>query len=220
MQSFVLLYQLLKNNQEIIMSSDAIVFVVDDDEAVRQSTAWLIESIGLKVITFTSADEFLENFNQQQGCIVMDVRMPGMSGLEAQEEMKNRGITLPLIFITGHGDVPMAVRALKRGAFDFIEKPFNDQLLLDSVQRGLKCNSEAMESFIRNESIDKRISALTPREKEVMMRVTEGKPNKVIAHELSVSIKTVEVHRARMMEKMEAGSVAELVKISLLSTQR
>lgn len=202
------------------MSSDAIVFVVDDDEAVRQSTAWLIESIGLKVITFTSADEFLENFNQQQGCIVMDVRMPGMSGLEAQEEMKNRGITLPLIFITGHGDVPMAVRALKRGAFDFIEKPFNDQLLLDSVQRGLKCNSEAMESFIRNESIDKRISALTPREKEVMMRVTEGKPNKVIAHELSVSIKTVEVHRARMMEKMEAGSVAELVKISLLSTQR
>lgn len=202
------------------MSSDAIVFVVDDDEAVRQSTAWLIESIGLKVITFTSADEFLENFNQQQGCIVMDVRMPGMSGLEAQEEMKNRGITLPLIFITGHGDVPMAVRALKRGAFDFIEKPFNDQLLLDSVQRGLKCNSEAMESFIRNESIDKRISALTPREKEVMMRVTEGKPNKVIAHELSVSIKTVEVHRARMMEKMEAGSVAELVKISLLFTQR
>lgn len=202
------------------MSSDAIVFVVDDDEAVRQSTAWLIESIGLKVITFTSADEFLENFNQQQGCIVMDVRMPGMSGLEAQEEMKNRGMTLPLIFITGHGDVPMAVRALKRGAFDFIEKPFNDQLLLDSVQRGLKCNSEAMESFIRNESIDKRISALTPREKEVMMRVTEGKPNKVIAHELSVSIKTVEVHRARMMEKMEAGSVAELVKISLLSTQR
>jgi FixJ family two-component response regulator len=202
------------------MSSDAIVFVVDDDEAVRQSTAWLIESIGLKVITFTSADEFLENFNQQQGCIVMDVRMPGMSGLEAQEEMKNRGMTLPLIFITGHGDVPMAVRALKRGAFDFIEKPFNDQLLLDSVQRGLKCNSEAMESFIRNESIDKRISALTPREKEVMMRVTEGKPNKVIAHELSVSIKTIEVHRARMMEKMEAGSVAELVKISLLSTQR
>lgn len=220
MQSFVLLYQLLKNNQEIMMSSDAIVFVVDDDEAVRQSTAWLIESIGLKVITFTSADEFLENFNQQQGCIVMDVRMPGMSGLEAQEEMKNRGMTLPLIFITGHGDVPMAVRALKRGAFDFIEKPFNDQLLLDSVQRGLKCNSEAMESFIRNESIDKRISALTPREKEVMMRVTEGKPNKVIAHELSVSIKTVEVHRARMMEKMEAGSVAELVKISLLFTQR
>ncbi|MCU7800812.1 MAG: response regulator [gamma proteobacterium symbiont of Lucinoma myriamae] len=202
------------------MSSDAVVFVVDDDEAVRQSTAWLIESIGLKVTTFTSADEFLENFNHQQGCIVMDVRMPGMSGLEAQEEMKNRGITLPLIFITGHGDVPMAVRALKRGAFDFIEKPFNDQLLLDSVQRGLKHNSEAMESLIRNKSIDKRISALTPREKEVMMRVTEGKPNKVIAHELSVSIKTIEVHRARMMEKMEAGSVAELVKISLLSSQR
>ncbi|MCU7940509.1 MAG: response regulator transcription factor [gamma proteobacterium symbiont of Bathyaustriella thionipta] len=199
------------------MSSDAIVFIVDDDEAVRQSTAWLIESIGLKVITFVSADEFLDKYNNEQGCIVMDVRMPGMSGLEAQEEMKNKGIALPLIFITGHGDVPMAVRALKRGAFDFIEKPFNDQLLLDSVQRGLKTNNEAIESLIRNESVDKRISALTPREKEVMIRVTEGKPNKVIAHELSVSIKTVEVHRARMMEKMEANSVAELVKTTLLS---
>ena len=201
------------------MSNDAIVFIVDDDEAVRQSTAWLIESIGLKVNTFVSADEFLENYNNESGCIVMDVRMPGMSGLEAQEEMKARGISLPLIFITGHGDVPMAVRALKRGAFDFIEKPFNDQLLLDAVQRGLKQNSEARESLIQNESIDKRISSLTPREHEVMLRVTEGKPNKVIAHELNVSIKTVEVHRARMMEKMEASSVAELVKVTLQASK-
>ena len=197
------------------MSDDAIVFIVDDDEAVRQSTAWLIESIGLKVNTFSSADEFLDNYNNESGCIVMDVRMPGISGLEAQEEMKNRGISLPLIFITGHGDVPMAVRALKRGAFDFIEKPFNDQLLLDAVQRGLKKNSETRESLIENESIDKRIASLTPREHEVMLRVTEGKPNKVIAHELNVSIKTVEVHRARMMEKMEASSVAELVKVTI-----
>jgi len=197
------------------MSDDAIVFIVDDDEAVRQSTAWLIESIGLNVCTFASADEFLENYNNESGCIVMDVRMPGISGLEAQEEMKNRGISLPLIFITGHGDVPMAVRALKRGAFDFIEKPFNDQLLLDAVQRGLKKSSEARESLIENESIDKRIASLTPREHEVMLRVTEGKPNKVIAHELNVSIKTVEVHRARMMEKMEASSVAELVKVTI-----
>lgn len=201
------------------MSNDAIVFIVDDDEAVRQSTAWLIESIGLKVSTFVSADNFLENYNNESGCIVMDVRMPGMSGLEAQEEMKNRGISLPLIFITGHGDVPMAVRALKRGAFDFIEKPFNDQLLLDAVQRGLKQNSEARESLIENESIDKRISSLTPREHEVMLRVTEGKPNKVIAHELNVSIKTVEVHRARMMEKMEASSVAELVKVTIQASR-
>jgi len=197
------------------MNNDPIVFIVDDDEAVRQSTAWLIESIGLKVTKFTCADEFLENYNNEPGCIVMDVRMPGMSGLEAQEEMTNRKIGLPLIFITGHGDVPMAVRALKRGAFDFIEKPFNDQLLLDAVQRGLKKNSEARESFVENESIDKRISSLTPREHEVMLRVTEGKPNKVIAHELNVSIKTVEVHRARMMEKMEASSVAELVKTTI-----
>ncbi len=201
------------------MSNDAVVFVVDDDEAVRQSTAWLIESIGLKVIPYTCADEFLENYNKESGCIVMDVRMPGMSGLEAQEEMKTRDMTLPLIFITGHGDVPMAVRALKRGAFDFIEKPFNDQLLLDAVQRGLKSNNEAMESLIQNESIDKRIASLTPREHEVMMRVTEGKPNKVIAHELNVSIKTVEVHRARMMEKMEASSVAQLVKTTIQAKQ-
>jgi len=201
------------------MSNDAIVFIVDDDEAVRQSTAWLIESIGLKVTTFCCADEFLENYNNEPGCIVMDVRMPGMSGLEAQEEMKNRGMSLPLIFITGHGDVPMAVRALKRGAFDFIEKPFNDQLLLDAVQRGLKDNNEAMESLVQNESITKRISSLTPREHEVMMRVTEGKPNKVIAHELNVSIKTVEVHRARMMEKMEAGSVAQLVKTTIQASR-
>ncbi len=202
------------------MSDDALVFIVDDDEAVRQSTAWLIESIGLKVQTFISADEFLENYNNESGCIVMDVRMPGMSGLEAQEELKERGINLPLIFITGHGDVPMAVRALKRGAFDFIEKPFNDQLLLDAVQRGLKQDSEARESLIQNESIDRRIASLTPREHEVMLRVTEGKPNKVIAHELNVSIKTVEVHRARMMEKMEASSVAELVKVTIQANNR
>jgi len=199
------------------ISRNTTVFIVDDDEAVRQSTAWLIESIGIKVRTFISADEFLEQYNNEQGCIVMDVRMPGMSGIEAQDEMNSRDINLPLIFITGHGDVPMAVRALKKGAFDFIEKPFNDQLLLDSIQRGLKYNTEAMQSFIHNESINQRITSLTPREKEVMERVTDGKPNKVIALELNVSIKTIEVHRARMMEKMAVGSVAELVKTALQS---
>lgn len=200
------------------MSNDSKVFIVDDDEAVRQSTAWLIESIGLNVNTYSSADEFLQRYNKQDddtGCIVMDVRMPGISGLDAQEEMNKREFNLPLIFITGHGDVPMAVKALKRGAFDFIEKPFNDQHLLDAVQRALKQNDESIELRNANESVKKRISSLTPRECEVMERVTQGKPNKLIAHELSVSIKTVEVHRARMMEKMEAGSVAELVKTTL-----
>ena len=198
------------------MSDSNKVFIVDDDEAVRQSTAWLVESIGLNVSTFASADEFLHSYNDNDtGCIVMDVRMPGMSGLDAQEEMNKRSIKLPLIFITGHGDVPMAVKALKRGAFDFIEKPFNDQHLLDAVQRALKQNSESIELRTAKESIKKRIASLTPRESEVMERVTQGKPNTVIAHELNVSIKTVEVHRARMMEKMEAGSVAELVKITL-----
>ncbi len=198
------------------MSNDNKVFIVDDDEAVRQSTAWLIESIGLTVNTYSSADEFLQNYSDNDtGCIVMDVRMPGMSGLDAQEEMNKLNIKVPLIFITGHGDVPMAVKALKRGAFDFIEKPFNDQHLLDAVQRALKQNTESNQLRSANESIKQRISSLTPRENEVMQRVTQGKPNKVIAHELNVSIKTVEVHRARMMEKMQAGSVAELVKITL-----
>ncbi len=197
------------------MIESSIVFVVDDDEAVRQSTAWLIESIGLKVISFSCADDFLKEYNNENGCIVMDVRMPGMSGLEAQEELTKREIDLPLIFITGHSDVPMAVRTLKRGAFDFIEKPFNDQLLLDAIQKGIKLNSDKVESLSKSETIFNNISSLTPRENQVMARVTEGKPNKVIAHELNVSIKTVEVHRARMMEKMAASSVAELVKMTI-----
>ena len=197
------------------MIENSIVFVVDDDEAVRQSTAWLIESIGLKVVTFNCADDFLKEYNNENGCIVMDVRMPGMSGLEAQEELTRREIDLPLIFITGHSDVPMAVRTLKRGAFDFIEKPFNDQLLLDAIQKGIKLNSDKVESLLKSENIFNNISSLTPRENQVMARVTEGKPNKVIAHELNVSIKTVEVHRARMMEKMTASSVAELVKMTI-----
>lgn len=201
------------------MNDNNFVFIVDDDEAVRKSTAWLIESIGLQVKAFNSADDFLEHYNHEHGCIVMDVRMPGMSGLDAQEEMNRRGIELPLIFITGHGDVPMAVRALKRGAFDFIEKPFNDQHLLDAVQRGLKHSDENLEERIYREQIEQRIASLTPRELEVMQKVTEGKPNKVIAHELNVSIKTIEVHRARMMEKMEVNSVAELVKLSLQRNQ-
>ncbi|MBE9526488.1 MAG: response regulator transcription factor [Proteobacteria bacterium] len=197
------------------MIENSIVFVVDDDEAVRQSTAWLIESIGLKVVSFSCADDFLKEYNNENGCIVMDVRMPGMSGLEAQEELTKREIDLPLIFITGHSDVPMAVRTLKRGAFDFIEKPFNDQLLLDAIQKGIKLNSDKVESLSKSETIFNNISSLTPRENQVMTRVTEGKPNKVIAHELNVSIKTVEVHRARMMEKMAASSVAELVKMTI-----
>lgn len=197
------------------MIENSIVFVVDDDEAVRQSTAWLIESIGLKVVSFCCADDFLKEYNNENGCIVMDVRMPGMSGLEAQEELTKREIDLPLIFITGHSDVPMAVRTLKRGAFDFIEKPFNDQLLLDAIQKGIKLNSDKVESLSKSEAIFNSISSLTPRENQVMARVTEGKPNKVIAHELNVSIKTVEVHRARMMEKMAASSVAELVKMTI-----
>ena len=197
------------------MIENSIVFVVDDDEAVRQSTAWLIESIGLKVVIFNCADDFLDGYDNENGCIVMDVRMPGMSGLEAQEELTKREIDLPLIFITGHSDVPMAVRALKLGAFDFIEKPFNDQLLLDAIQKGIKLNSDKVESFAQNEAIFNNIKSLTPRETQVMSRVTEGKANKVIAHELSVSIKTVEVHRARMMEKMSANSVAELVKMTI-----
>ncbi len=199
------------------MSNNMTVFIVDDDEAVRQSTRWLIESIGLTVKTYESAETFLENYQEKEiGCLIMDIRMPGISGLDAQDQMKQRNIRLPIIFITGHGDVPMAVRALKSGASDFLEKPFNDQMLLDCVQKALKQAEKIQQENALHETINKRLKQLTPREKEVMEGVVQGKANKVIAFDLGVSSKTVEVHRAKVMEKMQAHSVAELVKMAYI----
>ncbi|MES9938431.1 MAG: response regulator transcription factor [Sedimenticola sp.] len=196
------------------MSNQATVFVVDDDQAMRNSLKWLIESIGMDVETYDSADEFIRNYYPgRAGCLLLDVRMPGMSGLELQELFIKQQINIPIIIITGHGDVPMAVRAMKAGAVDFIEKPFNDELLLESIRNALLLDVEQREVQAGRAEIASRLAHLTPRELEVMEMVTNGKSNKEIASALGVSAKTVEAHRARVMEKMEASSLAELVRM-------
>jgi len=197
--------------------SNATVFVVDDDQAMRNSLKWLISSVGMRVETFASADDFLAGYYPgRAGCLLLDVRMPGMSGLELQEVLAERDIQLPVIIITGHGDVPMAVRALKSGAIDFIEKPFNDELLLDAIRNALVLDERRRDVQQERAEVAGRLIQLTPREREVMDMVTDGKSNKEIAADLGVSAKTVEAHRARVMEKMCAGSLAELVRMALV----
>jgi len=194
----------------------ATVFVVDDDQAMRNSLKWLIESVGVQVESFASADEFLVQYQPgRHGCLVLDVRMPGMSGLDLQEQLAQQNINIPIVIITGHGDVPMAVRAMKSGAIDFIEKPFNDEVLLDAIRRALAFGEQQRSHQIEHLQIQQRLQHLTPREREVMEMVTEGRSNKEIANSLGVSAKTIEAHRARVMEKMQAGSLAELVRMVL-----
>ena len=198
------------------MNSKATVFVVDDDQAMRNSLQWLIESVGLRVETYASADEFINNYYPgRAGCLLLDVRMPGMSGLELQELFVEQEIRIPIIIITGHGDVPMAVRAMKAGAVEFIEKPFNDELLLESIRNALSLDMEQRATQSERAEIAARLAQLTPREHEVMEMVTDGKANKEIAQFLGVSAKTVEAHRARVMEKMQADSLADLVKMAI-----
>ncbi len=197
------------------MSREATVFIVDDDEAVRDSLGWLMKTVGLATEVFASAREFLDRYDPRRpGCLVLDIRMPGMSGLELQEKLTEDAIPLPVVVITGHGDVPLAVRALKGGAVDFIEKPFNDQVLLDAVQRAIALDAGRRQEYERNADIASRLASLTPREREVLELVVAGRANKVIAAELGVSQKTVEAHRARVMEKMEAQSLSELVRMT------
>ena len=170
------------------MSKQPNVFVVDDDQAMRNSLKWLIESVGMKVETYSTADEFIQNYYPgRAGCLLLDVRMPGMSGLELQEHFINHQINIPIIIITGHGDVPMAVRAMKSGAIDFIEKPFNDELLLESIRNALNMDVEQRAAQAERAEIATRLANLTPREHEVMEMVTAGKANKEIAQTLGVS---------------------------------
>lgn len=190
------------------------VFVVDDDEGVRNSLRFLLRSVGLPTRMLSSAGEFLESYKPSQaGCLVLDVRMPGMSGLELQQQLNLRGATLPVIFITGHGDVPMAVEAMQQGAFDFLQKPFRDQDLLDRIQRALERDARNRSALAEHEKIRERIASLTPREREVLALMTQGKSNKVMAAALGVSQRTVEIHRARVMEKSGATSLAQLVRM-------
>ncbi|MEJ2425502.1 MAG: response regulator transcription factor [Candidatus Thiodiazotropha sp.] len=198
------------------MSSRPTVFVVDDDQAMRNSLKWLIESVSMQVETFESANAFIQSYYPgRSGCLLLDVRMPGMSGLELQEYLLVNQIAIPVIIITGHGDVPMAVRAMKAGAVDFIEKPFNDELLLESIRQAMALDARQRDMQAQRAEIATRLARLTPREHEVMVMVTNGQANKEIANTLGVSSKTVEAHRARVMEKMEADSLAELVRMAI-----
>jgi FixJ family two-component response regulator len=192
------------------------IHIVDDDEAVRSALRLLIRSVGLQAQAHASAHDFLASHDRRQpGCLVLDVRMPGMSGLELQQELNQRGATIPVVFITGHGDVPMAVAAMQQGAFDFLQKPFRDQDLLDCVQRALARDAESRAGMAAHAEVRARLANLTPRETEVMQLVTRGKANKVIGADLGVSQRTVEIHRAHVMEKMGANSLAELVRMVL-----
>lgn len=195
---------------------EQIIYLVDDDEALRDSLAWLLESQGFKVAAFASAEDFLKAWRPEfNGCLLLDVRMPGMSGLELQEKLAELHFSIPVIFITGHGDVPMAVQAVKHGAADFLEKPFNDKELLQIVQRCLEQDRQQRARQQQVDSTQSRLASLTPREREVMELVVAGKLNKLIADQLNISIKTVEAHRANIMEKLGANTVADLLKITL-----
>jgi len=194
-----------------------IVCIVDDDDGVRRAMSALMESVGYAHAAYSSAGDFLRRYNStQSGCLILDIRMPEMSGLELQQELNKRGYHIPVIFVTGHGDVPMAVDAMKKGAFDFVQKPFRDQDLLDKVNHALQQDVTQRQETADKDEVLERWSSLTQREKEVMALIVEGKANKVVAQDLNLSERTVEIHRSRVMEKMQVRSVAQLVKLSLL----
>jgi FixJ family two-component response regulator len=192
------------------------VFVVEDDEAVRDSLELLLKSDGKPVKTYESANAFLKDYSDKMaGCIVLDIRMPGMDGMELQKKLNEKHSILPIIFVTGHGDVPMAVDAMKEGAVDFIQKPYREEALLDKIEAALKQDLEQRKSLDEKQEIIRRIKSLTPREHEIMDRMIAGQANKVIAIELEISQRTVEIHRSRVMHKMGTHSLAHLVRMVL-----
>ena len=191
-------------------------YVVDDDESIRTLWRWLMESNGIAVKTFATAAEFIESYrNGDAGCLVLDLKLPGMSGLELQEYLRCRDIEIPIVFVTGHGDVPAAVSALKGGAVDFIQKPFSHREVLAIMEKAFQRDAEIRRTRVQRLAVSGRLAALTDRERDVLRRVIEGKPNKIIAGELDISMKTVEFHRSKLMEKMRVDSVAELVQLTL-----
>ncbi len=192
------------------------VFIVDDDEAVRGALRLLMKSVGHEAKTFDSGDEFLASCSSGvSGCLILDIRMPGMSGLELQEKLQQQGVNIPIIFITGHGDVPMAVQAMKHGAMEFLQKPFREQDLVDLVSQALEQNENSHKLALQSTEIEPRIAKLTPRERQIMDMIVQGNANKVIAIDLGVSQRTVETHRTRIMRKMQARSLAELVRMAV-----
>lgn len=199
------------------MSLEPTVYIVDDDQEVREAIGLLMDSVGLAAEPYACAQDYLDSFDPARpGCLVLDVRMKGMSGLDLQQRLASEPIHPPIIVITGHGDVPMAVRAVKTGAVDFIEKPFNDQVLLDAVHRAFEQDAERRGQASRLADIKERLERLTPREREILDQVVAGKRNKVIAADLGITQSTVEAHRAKVMEKMEARSLSDLMRMMLL----
>lgn len=199
------------------MQRDVQVFVIDDDEAVRSSLCWLIESVEHPAKGYASADEFLDELPETQGigCIVTDVRMPGMTGIELLEVLAGRGSSLPVVVITAHGDVQMAVEAMRLGALDFLEKPFEDKALLEVVERALDESERRLKTLSADAEVRKRFGALTPRENEVLEMLLQGRPNRRVAKDLDIAEKTVEAHRANIMDKIGASSFAELVTLAV-----
>jgi len=197
------------------------VHVVDDNPAVRDAIRWLVEQVGLSARTYATAQEFLSACDPaMRGCLVLDIRMPGISGLDLQDRLQEQGIHLPVIIITGHGDVPVAVRAMKAGALEFLQKPFNDQTLLDAIHAALEKYHAIWAQQDQSHHTVRNLSALTPREQKVLDLLRHGKPNKVIAYELDLSVRTVEGYRARIMEKIGARSLGQLIEMVVQATPK
>lgn len=193
-------------------SMQPIVYILDDDEGVRSSLSWLVGSAGLAAVTYGSAAEFLESFDPEvPACLVLDVRMPEVGGFEVQEQLKTRCEHIPIVFVSAHGDIPMSVRAMKNGAFDFLEKPYNPQQILERIQQAVRAGAARFETTRKRKALDVRLALLSPREREVLRCVVDGKSSKVIARELRIAAKTVNVHRTSIRQKMGSSSVAELV---------
>lgn len=191
------------------------VYVVDDDQGMLDSTVWLLESVGLRALPFTDGRAFLEQCDPRlNACVLLDVRMPGMGGLQVQEDMRARGLELPIIFVSGHADVPIVVRAFKAGAVDFIEKPYNEQLLLDSVQRALNRDDRRASGGVRA-ALQARLDSLTQRERDVLLPLVQGYTTKEIARQLDISVKTVDLYRSRVMKRMEAERLSDLVGMAI-----
>jgi FixJ family two-component response regulator len=202
------------------MTENAQVFIVDDDEAVRDSIGMLLDTVDIPYQAFADAQQFIAEYNKDSvGCLVLDIRMPGMSGLDLQAHLQTQKLDIPIIFITGHGDIPMAVEAMRRGALDFLRKPFRDQELLDRIQAALAAavDKEYLQrsKAVEQEELHEKIAELTPREIEVFRRVARGQANKVIAIELGISERTVEIHRSKVMQKTGSRSLADLVKLQI-----
>lgn len=198
------------------MPDDSVVFIIDDDAAIRDSLSWLVESVGLRVKTFANGDEFLEAYDPSLvGCIVLDVRMPGMSGLDLQEELNRQASDLPVLIITGYGEVQGAVRALKAGAADYLQKPVSDQTLLDRIQDCLRANIRERKKRADQADVVSRMASLTRRQRQVMDLVVDGRSNKEIGRRLDISVKTVESHRGHVMRKMGVSTIADLARLTL-----